>query len=168
VEDVVVGGASADVVPATSVVPFCAEAPEDFRSRLHSMPSGARLDELASFVRACVVRVLRLDPSSPPDRTLRLMDLGIDSLMAVEFRNLVSQGLGSEVKLPATLIFDYPTIDAIAGYLLHTVLALDSGEPTKMPEVDATTAELDRVAAELEGLDDAAVEALLNNRLSSL
>jgi acyl transferase domain-containing protein/acyl carrier protein/predicted O-methyltransferase YrrM len=144
------------------------EAPEHFRARLASIVEGELRDELASFVRARVVHVLRLDRSHAPDRTERLMDLGIDSLMAVEFRNLLAQGLGVDVKLPATLIFDYPTIDAVVDYLMLKVLAFDSSEPAATSEADATTAELDRTAAELEALDDAAVEAMLNQRLESL
>ncbi|NJO78239.1 MAG: aminotransferase class I/II-fold pyridoxal phosphate-dependent enzyme [Cyanobacteria bacterium RM1_2_2] len=42
-------------------------------------------------------------------------DLGMDSLMAVEFRNRLESSLGYTI--PQTLTFDYPTVAALAHYL---------------------------------------------------
>ncbi len=60
-----------------------------------------------------------------PDVPLR--DLGLDSLMAVELRNAVGRAV--ERPLPATLLFDYPSIAALADHLLGQ-LALQPGEET--------------------------------------
>ena len=44
-----------------------------------------------------------------------LMDAGLDSLGAVELRNSLAQVVGLDV--PGTLVFDYPSVSALAGYL---------------------------------------------------
>lgn len=44
-------------------------------------------------------------------------DLGMDSLMAVEFRNRLESSLGCSI--PQTLAFDYPTVAALTKYLMQ-------------------------------------------------
>ena len=114
----------ANVVTGTAVVhdaPIAAVTPavNDFRERLAASLVGDRTSMLCDAVRGEVMRILRLDPTASPSRQDRLMDLGMDSLMAVQLRNALSAMLELERPLPSTLIFDYPTIDAIAAFLLE-------------------------------------------------
>ena len=76
----------------------------------------------SSFVREQSAHVLGARRPARSATALPLSELGLDSLMAVELRNLLGAALGSGRPLPATLVFDYPTVDAIAGYLADEVL----------------------------------------------
>lgn len=53
-----------------------------------------------------------------------LMAAGLDSLGAAELQASLAQAL--ELDLPATVIYDYPTIDALSAFLRDTLLQLHS------------------------------------------
>jgi acyl transferase domain-containing protein len=122
---------------------------------LSALPS-TRLLLMADIVRGEVIRILRLDPSSPPTRRDRLMDLGMDSLMAVQLRNALDRMLALEGSLPSTLMFDYPTIEAIAKYLLDRITTEESSSAN-----DAT-------GARESGVDVQAVSSLSDDQIAAL
>lgn len=94
------------------------------------------------------------------------MDIGVDSLMAVELRGSLTRGLKLERKLPATLIFDYPTIEEITDYLLRDVLVFASDEQPSDASIPSTT--LPASSSDIENLSDSAVEAMLMEKLKNL
>ena len=117
-------------------------------------------------MRKAVARVLRLDAPEELDRRQRLMDLGVDSLMALELRQRLGAGLGLARALPATLVFDHPSIEAIARLLageLEPVATPD--DPASAP---AVTSAPRLTVEEVAGLADEDVEAMLLKRLESL
>lgn len=67
---------------------------------------------------------------------------GLDSLMAVQLRNAISNRIGQP--LPVSLAFNHPTVDEIAAYL-QTLLGMDAPptarqQPVPQPESAATAA----------------------------
>ena len=88
---------------------------QDFASRLAETPAGNRAGLIRAFVRERAGHVLGLDRSRAVDPRQPLSELGLDSLMAVELRNSLAEGL--DQTLPATLLFDYPTIEALVTVL---------------------------------------------------
>jgi polyketide synthase 12/myxalamid-type polyketide synthase MxaB len=94
------------------------------RQRLAEAPETRRAPLLAAHVAGRVARVLGIDANGSLDTRRPLNEMGLDSLMAVELRNLLKADLELGVPLTATLVFDHPTVEAIADYLVHEVLAL--------------------------------------------
>lgn len=161
---------SATPEPTRAAVESKASAEEEhsFLQQLKLMPSDEVQEAAENFIRAHVARILRLAPAQVED-SHRLMDIGVDSLMAVELRNRLNKDLGLEQSLPATLIFDHPTIQAIARYLIQNVLnASDietgqSTEPMKLEVVDMSARQ-----KEIESLSEQEAEARLLQKLADL
>jgi acyl transferase domain-containing protein/NADPH-dependent curcumin reductase CurA/short-subunit dehydrogenase/acyl carrier protein len=111
----------ADLAPASAATTTPATRAEDarprndFAARFAAAPAGGRRRMLADYVRAEIASVMGMENGAQIEPRHRLFDIGIDSLMAVELRNSLHSGLG--MSLPSTLIFDYPTVEALVDFL---------------------------------------------------
>jgi acyl transferase domain-containing protein/SAM-dependent methyltransferase len=151
--------------PISAAARSAAEAAR-LRQDVLDSPPGDRLSLLRDFVRERVVRVLKLDPNEPPGRDERLMDLGFDSLMAVQLRNDLSQGLALERPLPASVMFDHPTIEALATHLLERLVPPGSPEESRQSSSASSASAAPVLGAEaVAAMSEAEIEELLLERL---
>jgi myxalamid-type polyketide synthase MxaE and MxaD len=86
----------------------------DLRRQLAAAPAGERRRLVESAVRDAVARVLKLAPARVEARK-PLGALGLGSLLAMELRNRLEAALGRS--LPATLAWNYPTVEALVDHL---------------------------------------------------
>ncbi|MBC7840740.1 MAG: SDR family NAD(P)-dependent oxidoreductase [Gemmatimonadaceae bacterium] len=117
---------------------------------------------LRSFLKARVSRTLGLGASSVLDDRQPLRDAGLDSLLAIELRNVIGTAIGRT--LPATLLFDYPTIDDLATHLI-TILFPDSIAPTVAAESAMPGATPGTLVDDLTSMSDDDVDRLFAERM---
>jgi acyl transferase domain-containing protein len=100
-----------------------------FRAAVRAAADGGRRRAMIEeAIRASVADVVKL-PVERIDGERPLRALGIDSVMSLELRNRLEKQIGA--RLPATLIWNYPTIRDLAPYLaLEAGISLEDGEPT--------------------------------------
>ena len=142
-----------------------ATSPSQFLEKLQSAPLQQRRGLLGELVRTQISKVLRIRSTQIQPRQ-RLFDMGLDSLMAVELKDNLQTSLGQTLR--ATLVFDYPTPQALIDYLFVDVLGFS--EDTQLDAQLAVNAvpEVTETALKLETLSAEDMGALLDQKLAEL
>ncbi|HXS32745.1 MAG TPA: type I polyketide synthase [Solirubrobacterales bacterium] len=106
-----------------------ARAPRERQSlaaRLAGVPAAEHEGVVLDLVRGHVAAVLGYASAGEVDPEAAFMDLGFDSLAAIELRNSLNAATG--LRLQPTVVFDHPSTTAVARYLLDQVASeLGSG-----------------------------------------
>ncbi|AOX03124.1 polyketide synthase [Moorena producens PAL-8-15-08-1] len=95
---------------------------------------------LMEHVRSAIRKIIGLNASTRIEPRQSLFNLGLDSLMAVELRNNLEKS--TEHSLRSTLLFDYPTLEALVNYLLQEVLIIEDTSAQTADEETTTSSQV--------------------------
>ncbi|AWN25829.1 type I polyketide synthase [Streptomyces sp. NEAU-S7GS2] len=98
-----------------------APAADSLATRLAALSAEEQRRTLLGLVRAQVAEVLGYDRPEAVVSGRGFLELGLDSLAAVELRNRLTAATGET--LSSTLVFDHPTPDAVAEHLATRLIA---------------------------------------------
>ncbi|MFK0296996.1 type I polyketide synthase, partial [Streptomyces sp. NPDC090442] len=125
--------------PARRAAAQVSQTADGLAQRLAGLDATARRETLLDLVRTQIAHVLGHADATDVEAGRQFQDLGFDSLTAVELRNALTTATG--LRLPATMVFDYPTPHALADHLrdelLGTTEELSPAAP--LPAAPATT-----------------------------
>ena len=133
-------------VSDVAVLRLAAEEPPG--ETVPAVPQAANVpaDTIRDRLGAIIAEALYLD--APPDPDVNLVELGVDLILAVEIARKLQEGFG--VVLPATRLYDAPTIRGLAAVIAD--MAAPRPEATPLPAEPPQCAGADDVLARLVGL----------------
>jgi NAD(P)-dependent dehydrogenase (short-subunit alcohol dehydrogenase family)/acyl carrier protein len=140
-----------------------------WREQLRGRGDEDRGERLSVLIAHEVRAVLGLDGDEAVDVSRGLFEMGLDSLMSVQLKDRLSGALG--LTLPSTLTFTYPTVKALADYLLREAFGAPPAAAVQREAAAGPAARSARngeASANLESLSDEQVKDLLSQELDSL
>ncbi|WP_414588369.1 type I polyketide synthase [Scytonema sp. PCC 10023] len=93
----------------------------EFLVQLKAAKASARPQLMTNYLQGVVGKLLGFPDSQMLDPQLGFFQMGMDSLLALELRNLLQTSLGCA--LSSTVLFEYSNIESLAEYLTTDVLA---------------------------------------------
>jgi acyl carrier protein len=129
--------------------------------KINAMPHSEREEALQSYARTQIVKLLGLEQNQSFNPSQLLINLGMDSLMAVELKNKVDSDL--KVNLPISFFLEEASVTSLAAKLHRSL-----GSPEDQPKGSGDTGTIDAARAQvlldnIDQLSDDDVSALLND-----
>ncbi len=138
--------------------------------QLRDVTPAERIGLALAEMRQQAARVLAMSEGELPDPRRPLNELGFDSLTGVEFCNRVSRSVGQHLN-PA-LLFDYPTLESFAAYLVRDLLQMECRQEPAIEEKEEKeeTAQDVRQQAitEVQAMSEEEMDALVMDQLEKL
>ncbi|BBC29262.1 Polyketide synthase [Streptomyces graminofaciens] len=129
------GGVRRPLSRATAAGAGAAQGDQGLATRLTGLSEADQYELLLDLVRTHLAAVLGHTRSTTLDAGRAFKDLGVDSLTAVELRNRLNTATG--LRLPATLVFDHPSLSALTAYLRTELAGSESTVETQYNGVAA-------------------------------
>jgi acyl carrier protein len=77
---------------------------------------------LTSNLRLLLADILNIPQPENIDVNKGFFEMGMDSLLAVDFKNKIEEKIGNKYPIRNTVIFDYPTITKLRSYIIDEIL----------------------------------------------
>ncbi|NEQ40369.1 MAG: SDR family NAD(P)-dependent oxidoreductase [Okeania sp. SIO3I5] len=133
-------------------------ARSELLEQLYQAPESERNEILIEQLQNDVAKIIGLSKSKLPDPELGFFKMGMDSLMAVELRNLLSSTFRSSIST-ATL-FEKSNIKDLAEYLIAEIFSEEEEQEVEVSDSQETTAPK-KIETEFEGEIDSAIASEL-------
>ena len=123
----------------------------EFVAKVKKMQPAPARELMVKTIGEQLQRILSTPELPQTDRPL--IELGLDSLMAVEFGTELQMMLGDGFAVAPTMLFDHPTVDAISDHVLELI-----GETESETSSDGqTTASISEPSKKMTARDDIAI-----------
>lgn len=113
----------------------------DILQDLRELPALARVEALRQHLRLMAREIMKLDDSRALDDHKPFHELGFDSLMSIELKQKMQDKF--QIRLPATLVFDYPNVESLAVYVVQALGLEHTVTDVALPDQSASMDDLD-------------------------
>lgn len=117
---------------------------------LASKPKAERDAAVKLILRAKVAEILHFDSPDQVEADARFVELGLDSLAAVELKNALEATF--RIPLPTSTLFDYPGIQTLTGFISKQLAPATEETPQETAETNLKNLTETEADAELEAL----------------
>jgi myxalamid-type polyketide synthase MxaB len=139
------------------------EIEKPFINQLTNAMPGEAKKMLISYIRSKLSAILGIKNPEEIHFRERLFDVGMDSLMAIELKNILESDLGYSFR--NSLLFDYPTLESLIEHLYNQVIFPETKEMQEdIKEEDiCLDVEIDSLLSDIDSMSETEIENQLMN-----
>ncbi|MBD2607825.1 LLM class flavin-dependent oxidoreductase [Scytonema hofmannii FACHB-248] len=137
-----------------------------FWQQLETLPESERYHQIVAYLQQEVAQILGYSANQPLfNPEVGFFDLGMDSLLAVAFKNKLETSLGSS--LPTVLIFERPNVTSLTEYIITEVFnwQISADYDHNKPKAEELSLEAE-LSQTIEQLSEQTLEDLINQKLA--